>query len=176
MRYAILFLMVVTLGVNIWVWSYTLEKSPFSPLPPSPSPTTNNNQANNSCAEFQNKFGTSAEELVNYINQQPESAQVMIGYRNLYGKITGLMPNSYFPLIIRLNGQGKVAKVECLDSTETRDYKVDLDFSIPETDFAQIVRYRESLETSQAQTYLQNLKTNPTEAKQKILVRIQGLE
>lgn len=134
-----------------------------------------NTTPSDSCAQFKEKFGTSAEELVDFINNEPDSAVVLKGYRLIYGQITGLTPRSYFPIIFNLDSNAKVVSVRCEEPSAARDYSKDIDFTIPETDFAQIVRYRETLETDQTSTYLQNVKTTPELARQIILERIQSL-
>lgn len=183
MRILIMLLMVVVIGVNMYVWSLSISNySSFIPTTspialPSRSPSISlDNSAQDSCAQFQTRFGTSVQELIDYINSQPESAQVMKDYRNLYGTIISLTPVNNLPFNIFLDTNGKVTGAECAQSNDQKDYAQDFDFTIPETDFAQIVRYREQLEANQAGTYLQNLKTTPDSVKQTILERIQALE
>ncbi len=185
MRYLILLLLVVTLGVNVYVWSITFENSPFSPinLNPSPevilnrSPSSNTTQIStiNNCDTFQSRFAVTTDELKNYINAQPESAQVVKGYRNLYGTITAILAKDNFPINFQLDDQGKITQISCAFTQVARDNTTDIDFVIPENDFARIVRYRETLDANQAPVYLQNLTTKPIDAKNTILERLKEL-
>lgn len=145
----------------------------YSMINPNKSNTTS--VSDNSCQKFSQKFGTSSTELVSFINNEPDSATVVKGYRYLFGKITGYIPNDYFPLFIEIDSTGKIIKFECSESKIQKDYSKDIDFTIPESDLAQIIRYRESLETDQTITYLQNLKTTPDEAKNIFIERISSL-
>lgn len=157
-------------------------KTTFNPQPsplvsPSPELTQRRNQtaAEESCSQFATRFGVSAEELISYINGQPEAAVVMQGYRLVYGQVLSILPGNNFPFVINLDNGAKITSISCTEPTAERDYSQDFDFTIPESDFAQIVRYRETLEASQAATYLQNMITTPPEAKQIILEQIEAL-
>lgn len=165
--------MVLTVAANGFVWykeflPVASNSINLSSTTPAPAPAEN-------CAQFSARFGTTAADLMDYINDQPESAVVMKGYRNLYGEVISLTPGNNLPLLIQLDTGGKVTNFDCTESKNKRDYSQDIDFTIPETDFAQIVRYRESLEAEQASVYLKNLTTNSPEAKRIILERIQNL-
>ncbi len=141
---------------------------------PSKSPASSISDSNN-CDDFQARLGITSEELVEFINNEPESAKVLKGYQNLFGNVTGILPGDSLPLKIELSN-GKIISLTCTESLTKRDYSQDIDFTIPQTDLAQIIRYRETLETDQVVSYMQNLTSNPPEAKTIILERIQALE
>lgn len=146
---------------------------------PSPSKTSSSNTAQTNtkeCAEFLRKFGTSAQELVGFVNGEPDSAIVLKGYLLIYAKITGLTPGSYLPVVLNLDSNGKITDYSCEKPQQNRNYSEgEVDVSIPETDLAQIIRYRETPETQQAVEYLQNMTTTPPEAKQQFLERLESL-
>lgn len=148
----------------------------ISPLGSSATDTDKSKTMDVGCAQFTEKFGTTASELVNFVNNEPDSAIVLKGYYLIYAKITGLIPNQYMPMVLNLDGNGKITDFSCDEPTAARDYSKDIDVTIPETDLAQIIRYRDTLETEQAALYLQNATTNPSEAKEIIVSRIQSLE
>ena len=101
---------------------------------------------------------------------------VMRGYRYVSGQVISLAPANNLPFLLTFDGNGKITDFDCSNPQIAKDYSQDIDFNIPETDFAQIIRFRESLEAEQTVTYLQNMTTTPPEAKQIILERIQKLQ
>ncbi len=147
-----------------------------SPKLSSASNETSKNQSDETCVNFFARFGTSAEELVNFINDEPDSKNVIKGYRHLFGEVISLTPGKNLPLFVELDSNGKIITFQCVEKKLERDYSQDIDFTIPEIDLAQIIRYRETLETKQTASYLQNVTTNPPGAKNIILQRIQALE
>lgn len=146
----------------------------YKPLVNPSSAQSSNSTSDENCSEFTTRFGTSASDLVQFINSEPDAVEVMRGYRYISGTITSLTPGNNLPVFITYDENGKIISWECTQK-KTKDPTKDFSFTMPETDFAQIVRYRESLEESQAQTYLQNVTTNPGIVKSTILQRIQNL-
>jgi len=135
-----------------------------------PSTTT----TSDNCAQFPSRFGITSDELVNYINNQPESATVMKDFDNITGTIVAQESANNIPITIKLDNTAKITSWQCEKANITLDPEKDIDFTIPEADFAMLVRNRDNLDESQAANYLQSLTTNPPSAKQTIILRIQS--
>lgn len=130
-------------------------------------------QNNTNCADFINRFGISSNELVNYINDQPESAVVTAGFKNLYGTVLGLTQDRNMSMFAKIDNDGKISDFVCEENSTKPNPKTDIVFAIPENDFSQLIRYRETLEGDQTATYMQNMTTKPPETKNIIMRRIQ---
>lgn len=142
--------------------------------------TNTKSNDNNVCPDFQSRFGSTPEELVMFINEEKDAAPVLFGFQNILLDIQPIPTQSEIKIILKLNGSGKIDSYSC-KANEIKSFKSsssgleNVEISIPEADFAQLVRLRESIETSPTLSYLQNMTSNPTSVKNTLLQRIQQL-
>lgn len=134
----------------------------------------------NVCRDFQSRFGTTPEELVMFINDEPDAAALLMGFKNVLVFVKALPTNEDIKIILKVTADGKISSYSC-DLNEIKNFKSstsgieNVEFIMPENDFAQIVRYRENLETAQLSNYLQNTTSNPVTAKSTLMRKIQEL-
>ncbi len=110
-----------------------------------------------------------------YINNLPEAATVLIGFHNFSGKIVASTSDNNLPFNFDLNSSGKIIKIDCSQYRTGTDNIKDVNFTIPEADFARLIANKDTLQENQAGEYLQNFTTTPTKAKQTIIERISSL-
>ena len=127
------------------------------------------------CADFSSRFGATPQGLIDFVNSNKESAQILSGWRYLYGQIQGKRLTPPYPILIKLN-EGKIETITCKKPDFSLDEKLDVEFSLPEADFKYIVSNRENLEANESINYLQNLNTKPSSVKMEVIQRIENLE
>ena len=156
-------------GEAVYYFVSTKQSSTESTVPS----TSTSSQSTDSCSLFSTRFGISVDELQNFINSEPDAARVLQGFHYLIGEIIG-QSSGNFPLIIEVDETGKVVNIVC-KKLKIAKSEQNVEFTIPEADFIYIVQNRNNLQKDQATTYLKNITATPTQAKQIILQRIQGL-
>lgn len=143
--------------------------------------TNTKSNDNNLCSGFQSRFGSTPEELVMFINEEKDASPVLIDFQSILLDVQPIPTQSEIKMILKLNGSGKVDSYSCATS-EIQSFNPSINglenvkISIPEADFAQLVRLRESIETSPTLSHLQNMTSDPTIAKNILLQRIQQLQ
>lgn len=163
------------------VADYTKVANSQTTIPASNINTNTRSDDNNLCRDFQSRFGSTLEELVMFINEEKDAIPVLIGFQNILLNIQPIPTQSEIKMILKLNGSGKVDSYSC-GANEIQSFKPssngleNVEISIPEVDFAQLVRLRESIETTPTVNHLQNMTTDPASAKDTLLQRIQQLQ
>lgn len=143
--------------------------------------TNTKSNDNNLCRDFPSRFGSTPEELVMFINEEKDASPVLIDFQSILLDVQPITTQSEIKMILKLNGSGKVDSYSCATS-EIQSFNPSInglenvEISIPEADFTQLVRLRESIETSPTLSHLQNITSNPASAKNILLQRIQQLQ
>src|SRR3989304_7818240 len=113
MNRLIVFVMtILTLTAFTWIGyleyqSRVLEKE-ISNL--AAQPTLRRSQS--SCGEFSGRFGVTTEELKDSINDEPDSAKVLEGFRYFFGEILSQEEDN-LPLVVETDLAGKIVSIEC---------------------------------------------------------------
>lgn len=178
----LIILIVVGIGAGGYWWyshrQVNEENTPQSTTvaaTPTPTAADGTNQTASCEAKFRERFSMTPAELMTYVNNQPEAATVLVGFRNFSGKIVAAASDNNLPLNFDLNASGKITKIDCSQYRTGENYTKDVDFTIPEADFTRIIANKNSLQENQATQYFQNFTTKPATAKQIIIQRIASL-
>lgn len=124
------------------------------------------------CPETYDRYGVLAESLVEEINNEPKSASVLRGYKQILAEI--IPKDKKLFLYMRINERGKVSSFICRDKNiQVRmDKSEDFSLTIPEDDFKNIVQHFNSLDENGVATYLKNITTDPISVKKTFIERI----
>jgi len=152
---------------------YTDQKNANSQTNSTQSSTTN--QTVDACADFTTRFEISPEELMTFINSEPDATSVLMGYRYIAGEIILTENKEKLPFMLTIDSSGKVTSAECSLPTQKLDDLQDFSYVIPEADFANIITNRNTLQSAQVEQYFANFSTTPASAKQTMIKKIQGM-
>ena len=182
LAWLLIILVVVGLGAGGYWWYIKRPAketvAPSVELNPTPTPTAtdeSNQQVIGCEADFRQRFSMTPNDLMAYVNNQPEAATVLVGFRNFSGKIIATSSSNNLPLNFDLNSTGKITKIDCSQYRTGENYTKDVDFTIPEADFARLISNKDNLQENQISGYFQNFTTKPATAKQIIFERILSL-